>query len=335
MNSHSLSIGALGIMLYAPFTVAQNLVPNGSFEDYTICPEFSGYVQYATGWENLHTNSADYFNRCQSNQVVGVPLNTCGYQQPADGDAYLGLATSLFNVSWYREIVGIELEEPLQAGVPICLSFKVAVGGFGALPGNSAIYTARGVGMLFFNGFPDDWHAFLYPNDAALYLDAVPTDTAIWYLVSGEYLPDSNYTHLAIGNFFADSLSAIVPLDTSGYGTSGASYVFIDDLRVSYSMDYCDLNIGLEETIPAIPIMSAHPNPFAAQFTVSLSRPVHGELFWSLIDARGRPLLTGISGPGVEQFSVLTEMIASGAYVLVANDNMGSFTPLRLISLSP
>jgi hypothetical protein len=75
MNSLAWSIGALWIIFFTPFAVAQNLVPNGSFEEYTICPDFSGYVQYATGWENLHTNSADYFNRCQTNLIVGVPFN--------------------------------------------------------------------------------------------------------------------------------------------------------------------------------------------------------------------------------------------------------------------
>ncbi len=334
MNSHSLSIGALGILLYAPSAVAQNLVPNGSFEEITICPEFAGYVQYATGWVNLHTNSADYYNRCQPNQVVGVPFSTCGYQQPAEGDAYVGMATSLFNVPWYREIVGIELVEPLQSGVPICLSFKVAVGGFGAFPGNSAIYTAKGIGIRFSNGFPDDWQSFLYPNDAALFLDIVPTDTAIWYSVSGEYIPDSSYTHLAVGNFFADSLSGIALLDSSGYGTSGASYAFIDDLRASYKMDFCHLNVGLEAKIPAVSDIRANPNPFAAQFIVKLGRPAYGELSWNLLDGRGRSLMTGIERPGVEQFSVVTDILANGAYVLVANDNNGAFSPLRLICLS-
>lgn len=206
--------------------MTRNLVPNGSFEEYSNCPESFGYAQYATGWLNLHTNSADYFNRCQENTVAGVPFNTCGHQEPADADAYIGMATTFPGLDWYREIVSIQLVEPLQADVPVCLSFRMAVGGFGTWDGNSAIYTSKGVGLRFFQQFPTDWSAYLYPNSAALHMDMVPTDTAIWYLVSGEYVPDSNYTYLAIGNFFADSLSSIADLDPSGFGAWGVSYAF-------------------------------------------------------------------------------------------------------------
>jgi hypothetical protein len=80
--------------------------------------------------------------------------------------------------------------------------------------------------------------------------------------------------------------------------------------------------------------MSAQPNPFIDQFTVKLGRPVHGDLSWNLLDARGIPFLTGNEGPGVERFAVLTEEITSGTYLLLANDNEGAFAPLRLICLS-
>ena len=314
---------------------AQNLVQNGSFEDFTTCPSFPGYVQYATGWQNLHTNSADYFHRCQADQVVGVPFNNMGYQEPADGDGYVGLATSLFNVAWYREIVGIELATPLQAGVPVCLSFKAAIGGFGSWPGNSAMYTAKGVGLKFFNDFPSDWQAYLYPNSAALALDVVPTDTAIWYMVSGEYMPDSNYTHLAIGNFFADSMSAIEALDTSGYGAWGTSYVFIDDVRVSYDLAFCDLNSGTGVEAGRAVSLKVHPNPFVQRFVVELGRPAQGTLQWGLFDLRGRPLLTGIARSGVENFRISAEEVRDGTYLLMANDEMGAFAPVRLVSVSP
>ncbi len=319
--------------LFGGMCNAQNLVPNGSFEEYDICPEFGSYAQYATGWLNLHTSSADYYNRCQENLVVGVPFNTAGYQEPSDGDAYVGLATTFPGLDWYREIVGITLAEPLQVGVPVCLSFKMALGGFGSWSGNSAIFTSKGLGMRFFHEFPTDWPAYLYPNSAALSMEVVPTDTAIWYLVSGKYTPDSNYTHLAIGNSFADSLSMISEMDTSGFGGWGVSYAFIDDVRVSYDLQYCT-STGMDERQVTGRVM-IWPNPCVDRFTLLVPRPRNGMMHWELHDLWGKQVMAGINATGAARVEISTGHLAQGAYILRVNDSTGAYAPVRLVSVSP
>lgn len=325
----AISVALTSVLLSA----GQNLVPNGSFEEFTQCPEFVGFAQYATGWLNLHTNSADYFNRCQANIVAGVPFNTLGYQEPADGNAYIGLATTFPGLDWYREVVGIALTEPLQAGVPVCVSFKMALGGFGSWDGGSAMFTSKGVVMRFYHEFPTDWPAYLYPNSAAVSMDVVPTDTAIWYLVSGEFIPDSNYTLLAIGNFFADSMSAIQPLDTTGFGAAGISYAFIDDVRVSSDLQYCGSN-GIH-SIEDPRIVGAYPNPFVDRFIVEVPAHSHGLLCWELLDSYGQRVLTGSNGPRSGPFVIATGHLTCGAYVLRIYDNAGAYAPVRLVAVSP
>lgn len=310
----------------------QNLVPNGSFEEYTQCPEFVGFAQYATGWLNLHTNSADYFNRCQANIVAGVPFNTLGYQEPADGNAYVGLATTFPGLDWYREIVGVELAEPLQAGNPVCLSFKMAVGGFGSWDGGSAIFTAKGLGLRFFNQYPTDWSTYLYPNSAALHMALVPTDTALWYTVSGQYTPDSNYTHLAIGNFFADSLSEITDLDTSGFGAAGISYAFIDDVRVSYDLQYCG-STGTHEQLVVHGVV-VYPNPCVDHCIVRLPRASSGLTQWVLLDLWGDEVLSGSIDSGSVRFEISTAQLTQGQYILRVHDKHGAYAPVRLVSVS-
>lgn len=312
---------------------AQNLVPNGSFEDYTTCPQYTGYVQYCTGWQSLYT-SPDYFHACNGGTVVGVPFSQMGYQEAADGEAYVGMATTVSGLSGYREIIGIELSAPLQAGVPVCLSFKMAVGGFGSWPVNSALYTSRGVGMRFFNAFPADWQAYLYPSSAALYTTAVATDTAIWYSIGGQYVPDSDYTHLAIGNFFPDSASAITVLDSTGFGNLVASYAFIDDVRTSFDLTFCTLNLGSNEREMS-GIIRAHPTPFVDQFTVTLGRSSSGPLRWKLLGACGRQVLSGRAPLGSLSFLVPTGPLPQGSYVFCAYDDEGAYAPIRLVSVSP
>ncbi len=262
---------------------AQNLVPNGSFEEYTQCPVSFGWAEYAVGWQQLYTRSADYFNACNTNGVAGIPSNEFGYQHAADGQAYVGMGTYLDGDPLYREFLGVELVEPLQPGVPVCLSFKMAMGGFGSDPGNSAPYTAKGVGLQFFVDLPassnpfweSEWASYLYPNSAALYLDVLPTDTSLWYAVSGTYIPDSAYRYMVVGNFFADSLSSPFLFDTV-YGISNVAYAFIDDIRASVDLSFCDSSSGVSMTQRKW--FKVGPNPCMDELMVEV--PMGNEGLW-------------------------------------------------------
>lgn len=313
--------------------MGQNLVPNGSFEEYTACPPSFGYAHYATGWQNLHTNSADYFNRCDTGLVAGVPFNTCGYQEPADGDAYVGLATTFPGLPTYREIVGTELLEPLVPGVPVCISFKVAVGGYGSWNGGSAVYTAKGVGVQFFTEFPLNWSSYLYPNSSPAYLDIVPSDTLEWYDVSGYFVPDTAYTHIALGNFFADSLSEINMLD-SLYGIWFVSYVFIDDVRLVQNSGPCivsyeDESISVNGSNEGLHSFSIEDNKIVIKGFIG------NNLSWGLFDMNGRLIASGNERAGKSEFSLSTLGLAHGSYILRAYDDEGMYRPLRFFSGSP
>ena len=308
---------------------AQNLVPNGSFEEYTTCPTYLGYPQYATGWQGLL--SADYFHRCQSNLIVGVPFNGIGYQEPFDGDGYIGMGTAPFD--WTREMVAIELTEPLQAGVPVCLSFKMAVGGFGSLSVNSAVYTANGMGLRFFNQVPNLSEFYEFPNSAALYMQEVPTDTSIWYETIGTYVPDSNYTHLVVGNFFSNGNFTTQVFDSTGYGNFYASYAFVDDIRVSFDFQYCE-STGTGNGY-SYRTMRVYPNPFVEEINVKLLHPAEGRVWWSVMDMEGRTCRTGATTAHSGQVHFNTDKLPAGVYVLNLNDDNGAYAPLRLVSVSP
>ncbi|MCC6401858.1 MAG: T9SS type A sorting domain-containing protein [Flavobacteriales bacterium] len=314
--------------------VAQNLVPNGSFEEYDTCASpLVGYGMYATGWLNLHTQSADYFNACNTGGVVDVPYSQFGYQYPADGDAYVGMATAFPGLDWYREMVGIELTEPLQPGVPVCLSFKMAVGGFGSWSGNSSFRTSKGVGLKFLTQLPTDWQSYLYPNSAALFLDEVPTDTSQWYAVSGTYTPDSAYTHLVVGNFFSDSISEVTILDSTGFGTFEASYAFIDDVRASFTLSYCTQEVGVEEA--GMEALMAYPVPCSDMLRVRIREGAVRPLHYSLRDMAGRELVHGLPEPDAGEFIINTQHLPSGVYVLQVTTTQGSLPALSVIHVSP
>ncbi len=321
------------VLSYATLLPAQNLVPNGSFEEYTECPTYFGLAHFATSWMQLYTQSADYFNMCHTTGVVGMPLNYFGNQLPALGDAYMGLCTYQFNQAEYREIIGIQLVEPLQPSVPICLSFKTAVGGFGTSPGASAGYTCKGLGLKFFTELPQDWVSYLYPNSAALSLDIVPTDTAIWYNVSGTYVPDSAYSYLVIGNFYDEAYSEPTMQDVIGVGATDWAYAFIDDIRASFDLSYCAIDLGIPLEHASRPVV--YPVPFVNDLRVRWPALQAGSIFYVVFDPVGRCVQQG----GIEQMGeetvIHTEGLPSGVYHLRLSTTTHSWSPITVVHVSP
>ena len=106
---------------------AQELVPNGDFEQYTTCPDSSGQIDHAVGWSRPTAGTSDYFNACQQGVPPGfnafdpgVPDNFFGHQP-----AYIGIGEA-FGVGGdsvitvpnpdYREYVSHALAAPLTPG---------------------------------------------------------------------------------------------------------------------------------------------------------------------------------------------------------------------------
>lgn len=309
---------------------AQNLVPNGSFEDTTACPDYFGQWWRAAGWENASFNSPDYLNACAGGVVCGVPFNHLGYQLPAHGDAYMGLITYSFNDFDYREIVTAELAQPLQVGVPVFLSFKTSCGGYGSVYWGSANWKARGPGLKFFVNPPADWSSYLYPNSAAVYMDTVLSDTsATWVTVSGMYVPDSAYRYLAIGNFFEDSLSWPSIQDTV-YGTLGGAYAFVDEVCVSQNPQYCSSDMAVIDCSAGLYnlIYETHTGDVVLWAGVPPGLGTQVGLF----DAAGRMLRLMPWQSGQRELRMGTESLSSGLYTMVV---LGAAKAIQFVHISP
>ena len=82
--------------------LAQNLVPNPSFENYTQCPFSLGLEAYVSDWKSAR-ETPDYFNTCATTPNADVPSNVVGYQEPYIGNAYIGMLTYRSDSSLYTE----------------------------------------------------------------------------------------------------------------------------------------------------------------------------------------------------------------------------------------
>ena len=127
-TSASLLLGCL-LFVTAPRCEAQNLVPNGSFEEIDSCPPYPFYFGFQESSKPLHWEnwfkSPDYFNACEgsSDSVAGVPENLLGRQEAFDGNSYIGMWTYGNFGNIYREYAGTELTEPLVVGQTYSLVF--------------------------------------------------------------------------------------------------------------------------------------------------------------------------------------------------------------------
>ncbi len=217
---------AVAFALFSSATVqAQNLVPNDSFESYTVCPTGLSQLNLATPWASPSTASPDYYNVCAGSSTnVGVPANDFGSQAPNAGNAYAGFI--LRPVNEYREYLQIPLTAPLLANVTCDVSFYVSLSDESqwAIDKIGAYLSAGLVGPVATSS------PLPYTPQIANPVGTYITDKLGWTLISGTYIATGGEDHLVIGNF-VDNAST-TPITGLG-GFYPGSYYYIDDVAVT------------------------------------------------------------------------------------------------------
>lgn len=223
--------------LYQLSALSQNLVPNPSFEDYTV--DCSSYIWSPTGplvadnWRS-YRGSTDHINPCNYNYWT----STSGPQSPQEGNSYAAFGLTVDNVDYpnCREHLGVELISPLIINQTYYVEayFSLAEGEWTDIACNK-------LGILFLNQSynsaieycPGTCSTCLnyLPNFAHLYTDQIIDDTQGWVKVSGCFTADSNYSHMAIGNFFTDENINYYTIPTGSLGL-GNTYYYVDNVSV-------------------------------------------------------------------------------------------------------
>lgn len=310
---------------------AQNLVPNPSFEEYTVCPSNQFQIDYAAGGWTTIGISPDYFNACCITDTVDVPGNMAGYQWAADGDAYMGLG--FFPRDGGEEFLQVKLTDALVPGQLVHLSIRLAAGGFSTLGFTSPILAASGIGMHF-SVSPLEYMTSLGQfefNEAALHMHQILQDTADWISLSGTYVPDSAYEYLQIGNFFNDSLCESVVLDPTG--DTYFAYAFLDEVCVSVAPNVCNLGTGFEEVHWTSEVLLS--SVFSDVITLDLRGLKWGEYDLTLFNALGRLCWRQVLPAGDGPFSIAANHWANGPYLMRIQSASGYFQSFRLTRVSP
>jgi len=250
----------LALMQQIKIVNAQNLVPNPSFEECSVCPWDYGQTTFATGW-TININTSDYFNSCGETDF-SVPSNCFGYQSPPSTNcsAYAGFyAVDPFYSS--SEYVGTQLIEPLQVGGKYFVSLKVSLSNHFAI--NCGV---NKLGALFTNfnygSFMDVPPPSVMNNFAQVHTNQIIIEQNHWSTISGSFIADSAYNYIIIGRFFDNDNIAIECFNAN----NPLSYYFIDDVCVSTDSAFCwnyvyDCNSTINFETISKPEITISPNP--------------------------------------------------------------------------
>ncbi len=231
---------------------AQNLVINGSFEAFTLCPFSLGAVNNASGWM-VSAGTPDYYHTCAATSALtGVPQNICGYQQPYDGNGYIGMLCYSSFASAYnpnqREYATGNLSQPLVIGTKYFVVLRV-------VRMNASSHAINNIGVKFLT---DTTTSLSISNAAHVFTSTVITDTLKWVTIHDSFVADSNYTHISIGNHFNDSLTTVNTLAPVTFGWN--AYYFVDEVCVSTDSLACFGITGINN-LNEDNLITINPNP--------------------------------------------------------------------------
>ena len=263
MKKHWVPLVSLLAMLHWSSVFAQNtenLVYNGSFEEYSVCPQridALGIMNGVDAWWQPTKGSSDYFNACGGRECL-TPRNKMGVQEPHSGQAYCGIYCSKEN---YREYLQTELREPLKSGKRYRVSFWASLA-------DKSPYAVATLGALFTSDriFDTTWNILMHNESTELgdgqkqviatyYNPQVvhPSQYVLIYMdqwneIAGEFTAAGGEKYLTIGNFNSFNHSTVVETHSDNAVLSGA-YYYIDDVTV-VCLD-CNDESHVIDTVPA------------------------------------------------------------------------------------
>jgi hypothetical protein len=309
--------GILILVLTINSCVAQNLVPNPSFENYISCPTALNQIYTCQDWHSFGY-VPDYLNVCASNPQVSVPNNYYGYQVPASGNAY-AVFLNVHVPSPTRDFIGAQLLQPLVIGQTYYVSLKISLVGF-SCPTNK-------MGVLFSTLPFDSIHPPPLNNFAHIYTDTIVTDTMNWFNITGSFIADSNYSYITIGNFFLN------PTTNTFCGNIWSDWYYVDDVCVSTDSMTCYYPVGMEEVSNGS--IELFPNPATGELRINPEHSGAGLKIKKIeiYNAFGERVFSQPETSNSKQAAIDVSYLASGIYFVTVTDKERKSVTKRFVKM--
>jgi outer membrane protein OmpA-like peptidoglycan-associated protein len=191
------------LSLFSASIIAQNLVPNGSFEDYKKPIIYIGGIKPVKKWFVPNKGTPDVF-RPTSHSFFGNNYNKFGNQSPKDGNAYLGIG---FECGIGYEYISVSLIDELKENSIYFVSFYLSFM-------DKSHFLMSGIGIDLSDKEPHvrkkdhDWNSDIglykykyYKGQNVVLLDTLINDKENWTYCSLIYRAKGGEKYLTIGNF--------------------------------------------------------------------------------------------------------------------------------------
>ena len=209
----------------------ENLIPNYSFENYSICPIYSTLQPksyFVDDWTMPTIGTPDYFNSC-SNQA-GVPANWAGYMHAKSGKGYVGMISGLYFKHEYnydvREYIQTELKAKLDSEKAYLIKFSVALA-------QNSKYALDGFG-LYLSADITDILDYITPLNFIPEIENEPGKVINtqkgWADIYGIYRARGDEKFAIIGNFIKDI--DLIWEYNRGRSDMDYAYYYVDDIYV-------------------------------------------------------------------------------------------------------
>ncbi len=225
-----LQVLASGIISILTLSIlhAQNLVPNPGFEAFEQCPPYPGQIHVSEAWDSPNNTTTDYFHRCSPvENGASVPVNLFGFQEPHQGDGYVGIRAWIPSGQnpIYREYIGVQLSQPLVEGKPYFVSFFIS-------PGDASTFVSDGIGAYFSIDSLQNERIYPYQPQIRHPKGDFIRDFNRWVEVSGTYIAQGGEQYMVIGNFENDEETLKEPV-LDNQVLSEVIYYYIDEVTVT------------------------------------------------------------------------------------------------------
>jgi outer membrane protein OmpA-like peptidoglycan-associated protein len=228
----------LGILTFVvisglTFCKAQNLVPNGSFEEYTACPgTFSQSPSEfrATSWHTVSLGTPDHFHSCSDGEA-DVPYNWAGKSEAYEGKGYAGIYLWMEDENEYREYLQCQLLQPLTKDSTYRIVFQYKLSSYSkfSIDRIGLVFTDTTLKMRYN-------HAIFRTPDLSVIRDSALTrETGLWETASFRYKASGDEKFLSIGNFFDNAATRsyqIITRPVAQEMLAKSAYYYIDDVKV-------------------------------------------------------------------------------------------------------
>ncbi len=233
----------------------KNLVPNWSFEEYSLCPDYttctchfpSTSITSVNNWFCFFAlnSSPDYFNPCTIIPAIKPPNSNYGFAYPKSGSSYMGGYLWGPNTGvGFSENIEIQLLDSLKLNKNYCVQYNVlrANVNSGYAMSNFGAYLSNAKTQPF--GYPLISIIPQIKNPKTNFI----IDETNWSVISGTFTAINYEKHLSIGNFdeysFIDTI--YIPDAIPLFNRQHYLYYFFDDVSVE---EVINANAGSNQTI--------------------------------------------------------------------------------------